>query len=171
MLLRLTAQRQKKKNCNYRRQFRKSVQPFHAKEVCPTFWDRPPSVAAFSFSAFSLTTAMQTLRFDRESGGHFCSPLPDYSYCSFISLSFLRTMRQVISVAIINAITSPTAAKTYHGPKIGLGSPGNIAPNIIIASKRPYPSEVNISNIFNFLSKLIFLPPLWIGGKRCLPPM
>lgn len=94
-----------------------------------------------------------------------------YSNCSFSSLSFLRTMRQVISVAIINAITSPTAAKTYHGPKIGLDSLGNIAPNIIIASKRPYPREVNISNIFNFLSKLIFFPPLWIGGKRCLPPM
>ena len=65
-------------------------------------------------------------------------------------------MRQVISVAIINAITSPTAAKTYHGPKIGLGSPGNIAPNIIIASKRPYPSEVNISNIFNFYPNSYF---------------
>ena len=43
MLLRLTAQRQTKKNCKYRRQFCKSVEPFHAKEVCPTFWDRPPS--------------------------------------------------------------------------------------------------------------------------------
>ena len=52
MLLRYTAQRQKKKNCNYRRQFRKSVQPFHAKEVCPTFWDRPPSELLFSPGVF-----------------------------------------------------------------------------------------------------------------------
>ena len=52
MLLRLTAPRQKKKNCKYRFQFRKSVQTFHAKEVCPTFWDRPPSDAAISPSVF-----------------------------------------------------------------------------------------------------------------------
>ena len=42
MLLRYTVKRQKKKNCKYLRQFCKSVQGFHAKEVCPTFWDRPP---------------------------------------------------------------------------------------------------------------------------------
>ena len=48
IFLRYTAQRKKKKNCKYRRQFCKSVQPFHAKEVCPTFWDRPPSELLFS---------------------------------------------------------------------------------------------------------------------------
>ena len=52
MLLRLTAQRQKKKNCKYRYQFCKSVQPFHAKEVCPTFWDRPPSKLHFLAGRF-----------------------------------------------------------------------------------------------------------------------
>ena len=52
MLLRLTAPRQKKKNCKYRRQFRKSVQALYAKVVCPTFWDRPPSEAVFSPGVF-----------------------------------------------------------------------------------------------------------------------
>ena len=48
ILLRYTAQRQKKKNCKYHSKFRKSVQAFHVKVVCPTFWDRPPSEAAIS---------------------------------------------------------------------------------------------------------------------------
>ena len=42
ILLRYTAQRQKRRNCKYRSKFCKSVQAFHAKVVCPTFWDRPP---------------------------------------------------------------------------------------------------------------------------------
>ena len=44
--------RQKKKNCKYHRLFCKSVQTFHAKEVCPIFWDRPPSEAAFLAERF-----------------------------------------------------------------------------------------------------------------------
>ena len=46
------SQRQKKKNCKYRRQFHKSVQTIYAKEVCPTFWDRPPSKLLFSPGVF-----------------------------------------------------------------------------------------------------------------------
>ena len=61
MLLRLIAPRQKKKNCKYRLCFCKSVQAFHAKEVCPTFGDRPPSEAEISPSAFSLPSAMHIL--------------------------------------------------------------------------------------------------------------
>jgi len=58
------SQRQKKKNCKYRYQFCKSVQPFHTKEVCPTFWDRPLSDVAFlrkrkrMFFAFPLVFAV-----------------------------------------------------------------------------------------------------------------
>ena len=63
MFLRSFYTRQKKNICKFRLNFRKSVQTFHAKVVCPTFWDRPLREAAFSLSAFSLTTAMQLLRF------------------------------------------------------------------------------------------------------------
>ena len=38
--------RQKKNICKFRLRFCKSVQTFHAKVVCPTFGDRPPSEAA-----------------------------------------------------------------------------------------------------------------------------
>jgi hypothetical protein len=48
MLLNDTANGRKKKNCKFWLHFCKSVQTFHAKEVCPTFWDRPPSEAAIS---------------------------------------------------------------------------------------------------------------------------
>ena len=65
ILLRYTAQRQKRRNCKYRLHFRKSVQGFAFGEVCPTFWDRPPSEAAISPWVFSLTTAMQILRFEK----------------------------------------------------------------------------------------------------------
>ena len=44
--------RQKKKNCKYRSHFCKSMQVFHDKVVCPTFWDRPPSEAAFLAERF-----------------------------------------------------------------------------------------------------------------------
>ena len=40
----------------------------------------------------------------RESGGHFCPPQCVYSNCSFSSLSFLRTMKQVTNVVMANAI-------------------------------------------------------------------
>ena len=48
ILLRYTAQRQKRRNCKYRLHFRKSVQGFALGEVFPTFWGRPPSEAAIS---------------------------------------------------------------------------------------------------------------------------
>ena len=67
MLLNDTANGRKKKNCKYLRKIRKSVQTFYAKEVCPTFCDRPLLKALFfefSSSPFSLTTAMQIFRFD-----------------------------------------------------------------------------------------------------------
>ena len=47
-LFRYYRKRQKKKNCKYRLHFRKYVQVFHDKVVCPTFWDRPPLEAAIS---------------------------------------------------------------------------------------------------------------------------
>jgi len=51
-LFRIIRKRQKKKNCKYRRHFSKSVQTIHAKVVCPTFWDKPPSEAAFLVGSF-----------------------------------------------------------------------------------------------------------------------
>jgi hypothetical protein len=42
------AQKAEKENCKYHHQFIKSVQPFHAKEVCPTFRDRPLLKLLFS---------------------------------------------------------------------------------------------------------------------------
>ncbi len=51
-LFRYYRKRQKKRNCNFRRFFSKSVQVFHDKVVCPTFWDRPPSEAAFLAEPF-----------------------------------------------------------------------------------------------------------------------
>ena len=58
--------RQKKKNCKYRRQICKSVQTFYAKVVCPTFWDDHLLKLLFSPRAFSLTTAMQILMFEKD---------------------------------------------------------------------------------------------------------
>ena len=42
----------KKNICKFRLHFRKSVQTFHAKVVCPAFLDRPPSEAAFLAEPF-----------------------------------------------------------------------------------------------------------------------
>ena len=68
MLLNDIANGRKKKNCKFWLHFCKSVQTFHAKVVCPTFSDRPPSEVAFSPRAFSLTSAMQYLLFEDEKG-------------------------------------------------------------------------------------------------------
>ena len=47
MLLSYFDLRQKKNICKFRLHFHKSVQTFHAKVVCPTFRDRPPSLFRF----------------------------------------------------------------------------------------------------------------------------
>ena len=68
------------------------MQASHAKVVCPTFWDRPPSVAAFSRRAFSLTTAMQSLRFDRESGGYISTHRLISIYRFLKAQSYMQTL-------------------------------------------------------------------------------
>ena len=52
MLLSYFDLRQKKNICKFRLHFCKSVQTFHAKVVCPTFWDRPPLEVAFLAERF-----------------------------------------------------------------------------------------------------------------------
>jgi len=52
MLLRSFYTRQKRSICKFQLRFCKSVQTFHAKVVCPTFWDRPPLEVAILAERF-----------------------------------------------------------------------------------------------------------------------
>ena len=82
-----------KENCKYRHQFRKSVQGFHAKEVCPTFWDRPPSKLRFFRRAFSLSTAMQILKFDIDHVYLIPSEMFCFSATQALWLHYLRWLQ------------------------------------------------------------------------------
>ena len=64
ILLRSFDLRQKKNICKFRLHFCKSVQTFHAKSGLSYILGQTTFGSCFSRRAFSLTTAMQSLRFD-----------------------------------------------------------------------------------------------------------
>ena len=112
ILLRCSDLRQTKDICKFWIHFCKSVQTFHAKVVCPTFWDRPPSLfdfSAFSPRAFSLTTAMQLLRADR-----LGQPSVRYAVFVFFFSAAISAFFSVIILASASSHSSLVFAYTLN---------------------------------------------------------
>ena len=99
ILLRCFVLRQKRSICKFRLRFCKSVQTFHAKVVCPTFWDRPPLEVAFLAERFLW---LQRCRYWdlRKPSLHFGTRAELVYKCFLLNIGMLTAKQMIVTIAV-----------------------------------------------------------------------